>query len=110
MAKRKLKAPPIVKARRRVAMEAVDGPAVVGPLHRQDRVLSPGAGAAKGFRRIDRLQWLKDHNAIADHQLYAGRRLQADWQTSKIEASPRMSIGGSGGGVPGALSDAALEA
>ena len=109
MAKRKLKAPPIKKPKRRAVVEDVDGPAVVTSLHRQDRVLGPGAGAGRGFRRIDRLQWLRDHNAIADHQLYAGRRLQADWQTSKIEAAPRM-MSGSGGGTPGALSDAALEA
>ena len=112
--KRKLKAPSIVKnrgrkQRRRAETETVDGPAVVTALHRKDRVLGPGAGAARGFRRIDRLQWLADHKAIGDHQLYAGRRLQADWQTSKIEASPRMGFGG-GGGIPGALSDAALEA
>ena len=104
--KRKLKAPPIKKKRQG---ETVDGPAVVTALHRQDRVISPAAGAAKGFRRIDRLQWLADHNAIAGHQLHAGRRLQADWQTSKIEAAPRMSFG-SGGAMPGTLSDAALEA
>jgi hypothetical protein len=111
-AQRKLKAPPIRKSRKKVVvMEVVEGPAVVTPMHRQDRVLSPGAGAAKGFRRIDRLQWLRDHNAIGDHQLYAGRRLQADWQTSKIEASPRMGLGvASGGGAQGSLSDAALEA
>ena len=111
MSTRKLKAPPIKKSRtrRRIEIEMVDGPAIVTPMHRQDRVLGAGAGAGRGFRRIDRLQWLRDHNAIADHQLYAGRRLQADWQTSKIEAAPRMSMGG-GGGLPGTLGDAALEA
>jgi hypothetical protein len=107
--KRKLKAPPIRKQRRQAETEAIDGPAVVTALHRQDRVLGTAPGAAKGFRRIDRLQWLADHKAIGDHQLYAGRRLQADWQTSKIEASARMGFGG-GGGIPGSLSDAALEA
>ena len=88
----------------------VEAPARLDPLHRQDRVLSPVAGAAKGFRRIDRLQWLRDHGGIADHQLFAGRRLQQDWQLAKIEASPRMSFGAGGGGSPGTLSDAALEA
>jgi len=67
--KRKLKAPPIKQRRQseNVPKEIIDGPAVVSALHRQDRVLGPGAGAAKGFRRIDRLQWLnssKSTNAI----------------------------------------------
>ncbi len=88
----------------------VEAPAKLDAMHRQDRILSPAAGAPKGFRRIDRLQWLKDHGGIADHQLFAGRRLQHDWQLSKIEASPRMRFGASGGGMPGVLSDTALEA
>lgn len=92
--------------------EAPEMPAVVTPLHRKDRILSDAAGAAKGWRRIDRLQWLKDHGAIGDHQLHAGRRLQADWQTSKIEAGPRMMLaaGSSRGAGAGTLSDAALDA
>jgi hypothetical protein len=90
--------------------EQPEAPAMLTPLHRQDRVLSMVAGAPKGFRRIDRLQWLKDHGAIGEHQLFAGRRLQRDWQIAKIEASPRMVSGGGGGGRPGSLSDAALDA
>ena len=90
--------------------EEPDGPAVLTPMHRQDRVLSGVAGAPKGFRRIDRLQWLKDHGAIGEHQLFAGRRLQRDWQIARIEASPRMVSGGGGGARPGCLSDAALDA
>ncbi len=66
--------------------------------------------ARSGFRRIDRLQWLADHGSIADHQLFAGRRLQQDWQLSKIEASPRMEFGGRGSGGPGNISDTALDA
>lgn len=89
--------------------DEVAAPAVIGPMHKRDRVLSPVAGAAKGFRRIDRLQWLRDHGSIGDHQLFAGRRLQEDWQLSKIEAAPRM-VFVPGGGTPGALSDAALDA
>lgn len=88
----------------------VEAPAKLDALHRQDRSLSPVAGAPKGFRRIDRLQWLKDHGGIADHQLFAGRRLQQDWQLSKIETAPRMGFGAASGGVPGTLSDTALEA
>jgi hypothetical protein len=91
--------------------EEPQAPAVVTGLHRKDRVLSPNAGAAKGWRRIDRLQWLFDHGAIGDHQLHAGRRLQADWQRSRIEAAPRMVAGGGGGAIAtGMLSDAALDA
>jgi hypothetical protein len=95
---------------RQAGFEAPEEPARLSALHRQDRVLSPVAGAPKGFRRIDRLQWLSDHNAIGAHQLHAGRRLQADWQTSKIESRPRMMTGVSGGGAGGELSDAALDA
>jgi hypothetical protein len=95
-----------------VGKDQVEAPAKIGALHRRDRVLSPVAGARKGFRRIDRLQWLNDHGSIEDHQLFAGRRLQQDWQLSKIEASPRMMLGagGRGGGSQGDLSDAALDA
>ena len=38
------------------------------------------------------------------------RRLQQDWQLSKIEASPRMEFGGRGSAGHGNLSDAALDA
>lgn len=89
----------------------IDTPAKISSLHACDRTLSVAAGAARGFRRIDRLQWLADHGSIADHQLFAGRRLQQDWQISKIEASPRMEFGGrGGGGGHGNISDAALDA
>ncbi len=90
--------------------EQPEAPAVITALHRQDRVLSAAAGAPKAWRRIDRLQWLRDHGGIGDHQLHAGRRLQADWQTSKIEAGPRMMLTRGGGGQSGVLSDAALDA
>ncbi|HWF65304.1 MAG TPA: DUF6456 domain-containing protein, partial [Rhizomicrobium sp.] len=89
---------------------APEGPAKVTALHRQDRLLSPAAGAAKGFRRLDRLQWLKDHGAIGDHQLFAGRRLQADWQISKLEAAPSMQMTPTGGTPGSTLSDAKLDA
>jgi uncharacterized protein DUF6456 len=89
----------------------VETPAKVGPMHACDRTLSVVAGAPKGFRRIDRLQWLADHGTIGDHQLFAGRRLQQDWQLSKIETQSRMSLEGArGGGVPGSLSDVKLDA
>ena len=87
----------------------VETPAKITPMHACDRALSVAAGSPRGFRRIDRLQWLKDHGSIDDHQLFAGRRLQQDWQISKIEASPRMQFG-AGGGSPGLVSDAALDA
>lgn len=104
------KAPRAGKAAASVA-EQPEAPAVISKLHRKDRVLSAAAGAPKAWRRIDRLQWLRDHNSIGDHQLHAGRRLQADWQTSKIEASPRMMVAVCGqGGVGGVLSDAVLDA
>ncbi len=93
-----------------VAQDAVETPAKITRFHACDRELSVAAGAPKGFRRIDRLQWLADHGSIADHQLFAGRRLQQDWQMSKIEASPRMEFGGRGSGGHGNISDAALDA
>ena len=89
----------------------VETPAKIGPLHACDRALSVAAGAPKGFRRIDRLQWLADHGTIGDHQLFAGRRLQQDWQLSKIETASRLSLGAvGGGGLPGSLSDVKLDA
>ncbi|MGH6828219.1 MAG: DUF6456 domain-containing protein [Rhizomicrobium sp.] len=89
----------------------VEGPAVIGPMHRRDRVLSAAAGAPKGFRRLDGLQWLFEHRAIGAHQLHAGRRLQADWEQSKFEACTRSSFLRVRGGLPGAtLSDMALAA
>jgi len=94
----------------RAAAEQPEAPAVITAMHRQDRVVSAAVGAPKAWRRIDRLQWLRDHGTIGDHQLHAGRRLQADWQTSRIEAAPRMILGGRGGGAGGTLSDAALDA
>lgn len=99
------------KSGKGVVTEPPEAPAVITRLHRKDRVLSPAAGAPKAWRRMDRLQWLRDHNSIGDHQLHAGRRLQADWQTSKIEARPRMMVGISGQGGPGGvLPDAVLDA
>ena len=89
----------------------VETPARIGPMHACDRTLSVAAGAPKGFRRIDRLQWLADHGSIGDHQLFAGRRLQQDWQLSKIETAARLSLGAvGGGGTPGSLPDVKLDA
>jgi hypothetical protein len=90
--------------------DEIDTPAIITALHRKDRVLGAAAGAGKGFRRIDRLQWLADHGAIGSHQLFAGRRLQEDWQLARVEASPRMMLAGGGGGAHGTLSDCALDA
>jgi hypothetical protein len=78
--------------------EMPERPAIVTALHAQDRLLTPTAGAPKGYRRIDRLRWLKDHGAIGDHQLHAGRRLQEDWQISKLENATSMQLGGRGAG------------
>lgn len=86
-----------------------DGPARPSELHRQDRPLSVVAGTPKGFRRIDGLQWLLDHKSISPQQFDAGRRLQADWQSSKIERSPRMMFSPGGGGSSD-LPDAVLDA
>jgi hypothetical protein len=90
--------------------EMPERPAIITTLHRQDRLLTPAAGAPKGFRRIDRLQWLKDHGTIGDHQLQAGRRLQEDWQISKLENAPSMQLMRAGGVPGGTLSDAKLDA
>ena len=72
--------------------------------------MSVAAGAPKGFRRIDRLQWLADHGTIGDHQLFAGRRLQQDWQLSKIETSRAWIWAVARRGLPGSLSDVKLDA
>lgn len=90
--------------------DEIQGPAKISPLHRQDRELSVVAGAPKGFRRIDRLQWLFDHKAIAQHQLDAGRRLQEDWQLSKLENSAKSCFEKGAGGASTSLSDAKCDA
>ena len=64
----------------------------------------------RGFRRIDRLQWLKDHGTIDDHQLFAGGGCSRTGKISKIEASPRMSSGGRAAAARPGASDAALDA
>lgn len=90
--------------------DQIQGPAILTSLHRQDRELSIVAGAPKGFRRIDRLQWLFDHNSIGQNQLDAGRRLQEDWQLSKLENSAKSAFEkGSAGGQTN-LSDAKCDA
>ncbi len=95
--------------RQRPKFEQPEAPAAIGRLHVKDRVISPVAGAPRAWRRIDRLQWLLDHGTIESHQFHAGRRLQEDWQTSRIETRPRMSF--SPGGLPAtSLSDTALDA
>lgn len=91
-------------------VEDVVGPAKISAMHRRDRELSVVAGAPKGFRRIDRLQWLFDHKAIEQYQLDAGRRLQEDWHASRLEVSPGMQMGRSGSAASTNLSDAKCDA
>ena len=86
------------------------GPAKVTDMHRHDRGLSVVAGSQKGWRRIDRLQWLFDHKAIEQYQLAAGRRLQEDWHQSRLEVSPGMQMGRGGGSPSTSLSDAKCDA
>lgn len=90
--------------------EQVDGPAVVTDMHRQNRILSVAAGSPKGYSRIDRLQWLFDHNSIEQYQLDAGRRLQEDWHAARLQVSPGMQMGRSGGSFSTNLSDAKCDA
>lgn len=89
-----------------------EGPAIITPMHRQSRDLSVVAGSKKGWRLLDRLEWLYEHKNIAQHQRDAGRRLQEDWQLSKIEISARsdMSGGRSGSSARSTLPDAKLDA
>lgn len=91
-------------------VEGVDGPARISAMHRQNRELSVVAGAQRGWRRIDRLQWLFDHRAIEQYQLDAGRRLQEDWHASRLEVSPGMQMGRGGGSPSTNLSDAKCDA
>lgn len=97
---------------KRVENDGIDGPAILTAAHRSrpalDDDMKPIIGKT-ALRRVDRLQWLADHGSIADFQLYAGRRLQQDWQLSKIENSPSMQFGGRGGGA-GGVSQAAIDA
>lgn len=90
--------------------EEIQAPAVITRMHKRDREISVVAGAPKAFRRIDRLQWLRDHGSIAEHQLQAGRRLQDDWQMSKLENYSTTGMGGSGGRSNADPSDAKCDA
>lgn len=91
-----------------------EGPAIATALHRQDQdIFDDNANliiGKKGWRRYDRLEWLKKRNAIAQHQYLAGRRLQEDWQLSKLESSPQMQMARSSGAATTALSDAKCDA
>ena len=83
----------------------------IPPRHRAVRdIEGDGKREITVEHRIDRLQWLFDHKSIGQHHFDAGRRLQADWQTSKIEVSPRMLGGGGGGQARSTLTDAACDA
>lgn len=90
--------------------QQVDGPAKVTSMHRRDRETSVVAGAPRGWRRIDRLQWLFDHKSIEQYQLDAGRRLQEDWHQARLQVSPGMQMGRGGGSPSTALSDAKCDA
>lgn len=59
-------------------------PAVIGPDHLQDRVISPIAGAKQGYRRLDGLAWMLERKTIAGYQEAAGRRLQEDFELSQM--------------------------
>lgn len=83
----------------------------IPPRHRSVRDIDgDGKRQVTIEHRIDRLQWLLDHKSIGEHHFAAGRRLQSDWQTSKIEVSPRALGSGGGGQARSTLSDAACDA
>lgn len=102
----------MTKQSARIEEQEPEGPAIITPMHRQDRDLSIVAGTKKGYRLIDRLEWLYEHKHIAQHQRDAGRKLQEDWQLSKMEISARSDLsGGRGGGsAQSTLPDAKLDA
>lgn len=61
-----------------------DGPAIITSDHVQDRVLSPVAGAKRGYRHLDGLAWMEERKTIASYQFAAGRRLQEDFELSQM--------------------------
>lgn len=69
----------------------IDGPALVGPDHVQDRLVSKEIGAPRAYRRLDGLDYLRKKGVIARHQIEAGRRLQCDYEQSQMQAGARSS-------------------
>ena len=89
-----------------------DYPALIQEDHIQDRPLSKEIGAPRGYRRLDGLDYLRKKHGIARHQIEAGRRLQADYEQSQMQAGARSSnsiINNSGPRAHG-IPDAALDA
>ncbi len=48
---------------------------------------------------VDRIKWLLSHKRIEQHQFDAGRRLQGDWEISKLENYASLQGGRSGSGT-----------
>lgn len=75
---------------KRSSMPEPDGPAIRRPEHVRDRVLSPAAGAPKGYRRRYSLDEMRERRQISEDQYQAAVRLQTDFAISQRE-------GGAGG-------------
>jgi hypothetical protein len=84
---------PMTKSAPQDKDDEIAAPAVISNDMRQDRTISPVAGAQKAWRRLDGLACLRERKQIARHQVEAGTRLQDDWQESLMEGGSR------GGGV-----------
>jgi uncharacterized protein DUF6456 len=87
------------------AKHGFDGQAPEFRLKRGSEVRDPKTGAVireaemgRENINVDRLAWLLAHRRIETHQHDAGRRLQGDWEVSKLEnyASLQGGRGGSG--------------
>ena len=90
------------------------GPAIITGMHSQDVVISTTAGAPKGWRRVDRLEYLATHGPVGTrlgvHQVKAGEKYAEDFQLSRIEAASRMTFGAGGGSAKSTLADSVLDA
>lgn len=87
-----------------------ESPAIITDMHRQDRGISPIAGAPKAWRRIDGLDYLLERKSIARHQVEAGRRLQDDYELSQMQGAARSGMERVGGRGSRDIPDSALDA
>jgi hypothetical protein len=114
------------KAKRKITDEVVEGPAVVTGDHVQDRVLSPRAGAKKGWSKLAPYEKefrrgalmckerctgataTREEEARALDRFAAARAFDDGWRICNTPFPPGVDfdrVRSSGGGVPGAFAD-----
>jgi len=119
------------KFKRNAGDEVVEGPAMVTPDHVQDRVLSPRAGARKGWsklavyekefrrgalvckERCTGANATREEEARALDRFAAARAFDEGWRLCQVGFPPGIDfdrVKTSGGGVPGSFADDQREA